>query len=387
MTRCIAKRDYHGGYKAKRSVVSGLATPPANRVERFDSFGPGRTLPLPLTMFEIRADWESNHPGWSPPVIDHDDQSQAAFQLIQLGPKAKAAAPAMIKSLASTNQLTRHWAIQVLQAIGSVSPEVVPALVNELHNRNTADEAADALIIISLTDTNVLARVSERLVSDIDLPEAKLSVRVLDGIGVEARSAVPLLNRALDNTNASVQAIHALSVIGPDAAPAVPHLLRLYEQWRGEELKYPERHMIVGALGSIGPAAREAVPMLKGLKDYEASSVPHALLRIEPQNPQLAIETARRDLEPKDTHFWQPDSIELLGEVGPPAQSVIPILLREVESPAKVNSPARVDSPVEDAIAFNAAWAVCVGPVLSGSIASMTFCQVRCARVGSLCCK
>jgi len=313
--------------------------------ELVDMFLTNRDWTESLPMAE-QEEWERTHPGWSPPVIDHDDQTQAAFQLTQLGPKAKAAAPAMIKSLASTNRLTRHWAIQVLQAIGSASPEVVPALVHELDNRNTANEAADALIIISLTDTNVLARVMERLESDIDLPEAKSSARVLHAIGVEARPAVPLLIRALDNTNAFVEAILALSVIGPDAAPAVPHLLRLYEQWRGEELKYPERHMIVGALGSIGPAARAAVPMLKGLKDYEASSVPHALLRIEPQNPQLAIETARRDLEPKETHFWQPGSIELLGEVGPPAQSVIPILLRAV------------DSPAEDGIAFNAAWAI-----------------------------
>ena len=184
------------------------------------------------------------------------------------------------------------------------------------------------------------------LKSDMELPEAALSVRVLDEIGAEARPAVPLLIQALDNTNAFFQAIHALSVIGPDAAPAVPHLLRLYEEWRGEELKFPHRHMIVVALGRIGPAAKEAVPMLKGLQNYEASAVPHALLRIDPQNPQLAIETARRELESRDTRFWQTAPIDLLGEVGPPAHSVVPILLRAV------------DAPAEDAIAFNAAWAV-----------------------------
>ena len=145
--------------------------------ELVDMFLTNRDWTESLPMAE-QEEWERTHPGWSPPVIDHDDQTQAAFQLTQLGPKAKAAAPAMIKSLASTNRLTRHWAIQVLQAIGSASPEVVPALVHELDNRNTANEAADALIIISLTDTNVLARVMERLESDIDLPEAKSSARV-----------------------------------------------------------------------------------------------------------------------------------------------------------------------------------------------------------------
>jgi HEAT repeat protein len=286
--------------------------------------------------------WEKAHIGGSTPVIMHMEQSQAAFQLIQLGPQAKSAAPAMIQSLADPDSSTRHWAIRVLQAIGPAAPEVVPALVRQLHNRNTGFEASQALTIISLSDTNVLPAVIAKLESDTESPEADYSVRVLEGIGAEARAAVPVLIRVLDNTNACNNAINTLCAIGPAAAPAVPHLLRLY---RSDDSAYGQRKMIAIALGRIGPAAKEAVPMLKGLQHYEALDAARALWRIDPQYAQLAIDVARRELQATATPY-RPDATSLLGEIGPQAQSVVPLLLQIL------------DSPVNEESAFNAAWAL-----------------------------
>ena len=316
--------------------------------------------------------WRRTSPYASPPVIIHEKQSDAAFELIQLGPQAKAAAPAMIRSLTNSEFLTRqwalnqksadisdaqlincdslnrHWAIQVLQAIGSASPEVVPALVGELnkHQHETGYKAAEALIVISLTDTNVLPAVIANLESDPETPEAENSVRVLQGIGAESAAAVPVLIRLLERTNACDMVVSTLCAIGRNAAPAVPSLLHRYDQLQGDG-NFAQRKWVVITLGRMGPAAKEAVPMLQGLRsrNYESFDAVRALWRIDPEFTRPAISSACAILQAKATPD-RPDALGLLGEIGPPARSAVPLLLRVL------------DAPLNEAIAFNAAWAL-----------------------------
>jgi HEAT repeat protein len=312
--------------------------------------------------------WQRTHPYNSPPVIIHEKQMDAAYQLTQLGSQAKAAAPAMAQSLTNSGFLThqwalhqggvdaateeradfenRHWAIQVLQAIGSVSPEVVPALVLGLDDPKTGYEAANALVIISQTDTNVLSAVIAKLESDPESPEAENSVRVLNGIGADARAAVPLLIQLLEHTNACDMVVNTFGKIGSEAGTAVPALLHLYGQSQGDG-NFAKRRQIIIVLGKIGPPAKEAVPMLLGLcnRPYVFFYAVHALWQIDRQYTQLAISTACGILRAKAT----PDrnnAIGLLGEIGPPAQSSVPLLLDAM------------NSQFGEAIPFNAAWAL-----------------------------
>ena len=132
------------------AVEAGLDDRTRNVPELVDVFMSNRDWTESLPPKELEA-WQKKHPYDSPPVIIHEKQSDAAYRLSQLGPQAKAAAPAMIQSLTNSEFLThqwalhqtgidpateehaetmnRHWAIQVLQAIGSASPDVVPALL------------------------------------------------------------------------------------------------------------------------------------------------------------------------------------------------------------------------------------------------------------------
>jgi HEAT repeat protein len=292
------------------------------------------------------AAWEKAHPGVNPPVIFHTEQMSAQYQLTQLGPAAKDAAPAMIHALGDTNSSIRTWAIRVLQSIGSASPEVVPALVNHLYDTNVGFEAAEALVIISLSDTNVLPAVMAKLETDTESPLAETGARVLEGIGAEARPAVPLLIRLLENSKARNVAINTLAAIGPDAAPAVPSLLNLYERLLNDGTAYGIRKMIVIALGRIGPGAKEAVPMLSKLQGDQAIDAARALWRIDSANTQRAVDVAMAKLR-INQRFWNIEAICLLGELGPPAKAAVPAV-REALS-------------VKDwgaGFTFNVAWAL-----------------------------
>jgi hypothetical protein len=351
-------------------ISTGLDNRTRGSVELVKLFVTNRDWTEFLPQKELDA-WRKNRQYASPPVIIHEKQGDAAFHLMQLGPRARDAAPAIIQSLTNSELLTRqwatrqknieesqvqradsmnrHWAIKILEAIGSASPEVVPALVGELHKSEyeTGYKAAQALSIISLTDSNVLPAIIARLESDAELPAVKNSLRVLNGIGADARSAVPVLSRLLDTSDTFDLALSTLCAIGPDAAPAVPALVARYDQWRTDGSKFPQRKWIVITLGKIGPAAKEAIPTLEGLRNhtYESFDAIRALWRIDPRFEPLAINAARQALQagasPNRT-----EAIALLGEIGPPAHAEVPLLLQVL------------DAPPNDAVAFNAAWAL-----------------------------
>jgi len=373
-------------------LSAGLDSKTKTVLELVDIFMTNRDWTESLPQKQLDA-WKKHHPYDDPPVIIHEKQSDAAFQLIQLGPQAKAAAPAMIQSLTNSEFLTRrwassqksadlsyadiadsdsmnrHWAIKVLEAIGSASPEVVPALVCELDDHQRGYEAGYALINISLTDTNVLPAVIAKLESDPTSPEAKNSVQVLDGIGADARAAVPVLIQLLENTNACDEIVDTLCTIGPDAAPAVPYLLRYFDQLRGDGY-YRQRFWIIITLGRIGPAAQAAVPILLKESHYSMPiAVARALWRIDPQYTQNAINAVLAQtlwdpdrfwnshamqmagvLPPealmKPIRFWDLDAIALLGQIGPPAKYTAPLLQKAL------------DSPPNRSVAFNVAWAL-----------------------------
>ena len=78
-------------------------------------------------------------------------------------------------------------------------------------------------------------------------------------------------------------AAYEISGMGPDAAPAVPALIKALDD--------PEptvRFPVLVALGEIGPAAKAAVPRLKQMMDEEindeiAAAAKRALKRIQPE--------------------------------------------------------------------------------------------------------
>jgi HEAT repeat protein len=94
------------------------------------------------------------------------------------------------------------------------------------------------------------------------------------------------LARALEDENLRVRqtAAVALGQIGPEAAPAVPALVKTLAH--SDDVL---RRQAAAALGRIGPAAREALPALRKARQDEArivrESATEAIPLIEAQTP------------------------------------------------------------------------------------------------------
>ena len=78
-------------------------------------------------------------------------------------------------------------------------------------------------------------------------------------------------------------AAYEISGMGPDAAPAVPALIKALDDPEAT-VRFP----VLVALGEIGPAAKAAVPKLKQMMDEEindeiAAAAKRALKRIQPE--------------------------------------------------------------------------------------------------------
>jgi HEAT repeat protein len=83
------------------------------------------------------------------------------------------------------------------------------------------------------------------------------------------------------NSEERANACAALGSAGPNAAPAVPHLIPVLKD--NDPLV---RRLAAYALGEIGPAAREAVPALQGaLNDPDPGVIPAAVNALRAIDP------------------------------------------------------------------------------------------------------
>jgi len=116
-------------------------------------------------------------------------------------------------------------------------------------------------------------RAAQRLGRCFRLPQPpqydyEATARLLAHCGKPAVPALADVAETSDNPFKRLYALLALQEIGPQAAEAVPALIRMLNE-RGES-KDPEA--VANALGGIGPSARAAVPALeKALADPDES--------------------------------------------------------------------------------------------------------------------
>jgi HEAT repeat protein len=123
------------------------------------------------------------------------------------------------------------------------------------------------------------------------------ALHAVSGLAHVAQEAIPalteLLQRPLDDWSFQVAAA-ALGEMGPDAAPAVPILIRLLARDLST-LKLAQRRAVLASLGAMGSAARLAIPAilseLKSLK-LDPSSTPD-----EKREREHCLATAIRVLE------------------------------------------------------------------------------------------
>ena len=226
----------------------------------------------------------------------------------------------------------------VLQSAGAPA---IPALVGML---NDADTSWPALQCLARIGRPALTPLSQA-VANSNVNVRFHAVNLLGGLGRDDPPAVvPALLRALkdDNDNVRRAAAFALGNLAQAPAPVVTALLETLT-----DSSPLVRSTGIQALGNFGAAAKSAVPALvdavKSGDGGTAAQVAHALMRIAPDAAVLAL------LEKLDdtNALIRRATVDLLGELGPPAKSALPRLT--------VKSVADEDEQVRSA-ATNAIW-------------------------------
>lgn len=257
--------------------------------------------------------------------------------------------PKLIHSLKHGDRTTQWQAADTLAEIRPVTPEVVPALLEALSDSEAGYLAARGLAVMGLNDESITPSLIEILQTGNDRAAYWAAV-ALEEVGLaNAKEAIPLMIIKLGSAgDIKTTAAKALAGAGPEAAEAVPHLIKLTaagDSW--------ERKCAVIALGRIGPQARDALGPLGELFDSGHEyrmDLARALWRIDPTLSHRIVPVLIDQLEAQrnpggankkmNGDFFS--AMELLGEIGADAQSAIPILQINLQGAAK----------------FDAAWAL-----------------------------
>ena len=159
---------------------------------------------------------------FTPAVVRHQ-WAELGFML--LGSAGSNAVPSLVEVLDAETWGTAQWsAVQALGAIGPAATPAAPAILRALAGTNNMDQGR--------------------------------CLWALGQIHGHPESVVPVLIKHLNQRNFEQVAAEALGQFGPEAAPAVPDLIRILDRNDATSTR------AASALGHIGPAAKQAIPSL-----------------------------------------------------------------------------------------------------------------------------
>jgi HEAT repeat protein len=185
-------------------------------------------------------------------AADKEQCRRAAQALGQFGPAAKAAIPLLVQALQSPSLEVRGFAVDALGRIGLEPQTVVPAILAEV------DLPKDHINYAPLA------------------PFRRLAARALGRFGPDAKAAVPVLAKALQNEDPlyRVPAALALWKIAkhPQAVPTLQAMLKLNDAEAVFEA--------VSALGEISSEAQTASPDVVALLAHRDADVRRAAAEV-----------------------------------------------------------------------------------------------------------
>jgi hypothetical protein len=258
------------------------------------------------------------------------------FRLIWVvGPDARSHLSEVERAVEDQDDLTCYFACEALKAMG-LPDKAHQRLLRDLSNERDVDISAGLLAHLGPAPPHVVQALRA------ELRRAKGRRRVLlAGCLWKCGGKVEMGLRALDTRQLGLDALiealgdkgldaavpaEALAQAGPEAARAVPALVR-----RLKSEKWPEERLhLVRALGKVGPAAGPAVKLLLPLLNEPQSSlqleVARALHRIRPGHP-LVVPALQKWI--RSCHDAIPEyEVRLLGEMGRHARGATPLLVR-----------------------------------------------------------
>lgn len=196
--------------------------------------------------------------GWG----DSEVRERSARLLREFGPLEEWAVAALQEGTRDGVASVRQEAALSLGATGHNEESIARVLLPLTSDR--ADEvraaAMKALGEIGISKTEILNALRRGLL-DTRVPVRLAAVKSLWSLERDSRAIVPVLTNILMGYERRWEAAYALSDIGPEAAPAVPALVKVLTQ---EQVARPFRTppSSAFALGKIGPAAIPALSQL-----------------------------------------------------------------------------------------------------------------------------
>lgn len=243
----------------------------------------------------------------------------AAGVLGAIGPEAADAMPVLTQALTDEDGWVRLAAFYALSHISPVEKFEFSTPLELENERLDPETSADIITFIQTTEGS-------------DWMSIRAAVEKLGGIGPgNGLVSTHIQNLESEDISTRQRAAQALNRFGPDAAKAVPALIRAYD----DEKSYVRSPVIV-ALGKIGSETREAIPILvQALWDRDSQISWHAgqsLGKIGAEEgvvPGLAQALAEGEF---NTRSAAADGLAL---IGPDAIDAVPVLIQALQDDEK----------------------------------------------------
>jgi HEAT repeat protein len=230
-------------------------------------------------------------------------RSGAALALGLIGSPARSATLALAGLLKDREALVRTAAAQALGRIGSLARAGVPGLRLALTDKDASVRVESAAALWKVVGEARGVSVLAKALEDPTVAER--AAAILGEMGASAKAALPSLKSALRSKSGRLRiaAVEALYRVSKDAEPALPVLETLLEA------KEPsERLSAISALGTVGADPR-AVALLVGLlKSKDADTRREAACALAEQGVALekaipALEAGLHDRDP-GVRWW-----------------------------------------------------------------------------------
>jgi HEAT repeat protein len=323
----------------------------------------------------------------------YEERRQAVEAIGYLGPPAKRVVPSLIqaidrpetgiKDVDATKDGLRYYAVEALGRVGPAAAEAVPKLIPKTGDGRLLDFRTWKWLDSGMS--KALSRIGRpavpALIKALQSENAELriyAVWTLRDMEVEAEAAMPALIAALDDPSIGPSAMGALVRIGPAAAPAIP---ALEAKFKREELGSEDFTAALQRIGKAGvpllvqsfqqearvfiqpagfppsveaflklgteahQAAPALLPYLKDKRPMIRAAAAVALGAVAPETPVVVpalIEILKYPSpDPKNdlggTHEqlikkeFGLEAALVLGWIGPPARSALPVLLENLK--------------------------------------------------------
>jgi HEAT repeat protein len=253
---------------------------------------------------------------------DPELSQDVALTLGYMGAAAEPAVPSLVKALRGEDGGLALRVPDVLGQLGPVAKAAVPALIEEVKNGDYGAAAARAL--------GRIGRDAQPAVPTLRAAAKAGSVTAAGALwetNHQKEEVLPVLLRALKQGRMDADIFQIIGQMGPEAKQLVPDLIAFVRREEKDEL-LTEGPII--ALGEIGPAAKDAILLLKeAIKNYDKVEYDYSRL-------QLTIAFSLWQIDHDEKKVFDllrgplkgaGSTVEILGKIGPPAKEFVPDLL------------------------------------------------------------